>query len=70
MRRPRARKRVPTHEAPITHEIARATRRVELSHEDPADRFLAATAQVLDLSLVTADERLLAGRGYPVLAAT
>jgi PIN domain nuclease of toxin-antitoxin system len=28
-------------------------------HSDPADRFLAATAHVLDLTLVTADERLL-----------
>jgi PIN domain nuclease of toxin-antitoxin system len=32
----------------------------ELSlHGDPADRFLAATAKVLDLTLVTADARLL-----------
>jgi len=28
-------------------------------HADPADRFLAATAKVLDLTLVTADEKLL-----------
>ena len=28
-------------------------------HQDPADRILAATAEVLDLTLVTADERLL-----------
>jgi PIN domain nuclease of toxin-antitoxin system len=28
-------------------------------HADPADRFLAATAKVLDLTLVTADENLL-----------
>jgi PIN domain nuclease of toxin-antitoxin system len=28
-------------------------------HRDPADRFIAATAQVLDLTLVTADQRLL-----------
>jgi len=31
----------------------------ERSPQDPADRILAATAQVLDLTLVTADERLL-----------
>jgi len=30
-----------------------------LSHSDPADCFLVATAEVLDLTLVTADERLL-----------
>jgi PIN domain nuclease of toxin-antitoxin system len=40
-----------THEAPLTHEIA--------LDADPADRLLAATAQVLDLTLVTADQKLL-----------
>jgi PIN domain nuclease of toxin-antitoxin system len=47
-----------TREAPLTHEIALAARQMEL-HEDPADRIIAATAEVLDLTLVTADERLL-----------
>lgn len=47
-----------TREAPLTHEIALFARQTPL-HEDPADRILAATAQVLDLTLVTADERLL-----------
>jgi PIN domain nuclease of toxin-antitoxin system len=49
---------VATREAPLTHEIALAARRLSL-HQDPADRFLAATAQVLDLVLATADQRLL-----------
>jgi PIN domain nuclease of toxin-antitoxin system len=44
--------------APLTHEIAFAAEQLVL-HDDPADRFLAATAQVLDLTLVTADARLL-----------
>ena len=47
-----------TREAPFTHEIALAARRLSM-HQDPADRILAATAEVLDLTLVTADERLL-----------
>ena len=47
-----------TQEAPLTHEIALAARRLPI-HEDPADRILVATAQVLNLTLVTADERLL-----------
>ncbi|MBZ5666565.1 MAG: type II toxin-antitoxin system VapC family toxin [Acidobacteriia bacterium] len=47
-----------TREAPLTHEIALVARQQPL-HQDPADRFLAATAEVLDLTLVTADERLL-----------
>lgn len=44
--------------APLTHEIAFVAEQL-LLHADPADRFLAATAQVLDLTLVTADQRLL-----------
>ena len=47
-----------THEAPLTHEIALVARQLSM-HQDPADRILAATAEVLDLTLVTADDRLL-----------
>lgn len=47
-----------TREAPFTHEIALVARQLSM-HQDPADRILVATAQVLDLTLVTADERLL-----------
>src|SRR5208337_3155495 len=47
-----------TREAPLTHEIALVATRLSM-HQDPADRILAATAEVLDLTLVTADERLL-----------
>jgi PIN domain nuclease of toxin-antitoxin system len=47
-----------TREAPLTHEIALAARQLSM-HQDPVDRILAATAEVLDLTLVTADERLL-----------
>ena len=46
-------------EAPLTHEIVLAAHRLPLPHPDPADRFLAATARVLGLTLLTADERLL-----------
>jgi PIN domain nuclease of toxin-antitoxin system len=46
-------------EAPLTHEIAVAARRLPWSHKDPADRFLAATAQILHLTLVTADIKML-----------
>ena len=45
-------------EAVLTHEIMLAARQLPL-HQDPSDRMLAATALVLDLTLVTADERLL-----------
>jgi PIN domain nuclease of toxin-antitoxin system len=46
-------------EAPLTHEVAAATRKLRLDHRDLGDRFLAATALVLDLTLVTADTKLL-----------
>jgi PIN domain nuclease of toxin-antitoxin system len=48
-----------TREAPLTHEIVLAAQQLPLAHRDPADRFLAATARVLGLTLVTADQRLL-----------
>ncbi|MCI0353763.1 MAG: type II toxin-antitoxin system VapC family toxin [Acidobacteria bacterium] len=46
-------------EAPLTHEIVLAAHQLSLPHPDPADRFLAASAHVLGLTLATADERLL-----------
>jgi PIN domain nuclease of toxin-antitoxin system len=46
-------------EAPVTSEIVRIGLAFPLPHADPADRFLAATAKVLKLTLVTADSRLL-----------
>jgi PIN domain nuclease of toxin-antitoxin system len=46
-------------EAPLTHEIVLASEQLPLAHQDLADRFLAATAYVLDLTLVTADAHLL-----------
>ena len=48
----------PLREAPLTHEIALATRSVRLPHRDPADQFLVATALVHGLTLVTADRHL------------
>jgi len=47
------------HEAPLTREIVSTGLALPLPHADPADRFLAATAKVLKLTLVTADQRLL-----------
>ena len=46
-------------EAPLTHEIVIVSRQLLLPHADPADRFLAATAKVLGLTLVTSDAHLL-----------
>ncbi len=58
----------PFREAPVTHAVAMHSRRVQLPHDDPADRFLAATAVVYELTLVTADDRMLNASGLSVLA--
>ncbi|HUG42928.1 MAG TPA: type II toxin-antitoxin system VapC family toxin [Acidobacteriota bacterium] len=62
-------RRVGLIEAPLTMEIVLAGERLELKHADPADRFLAATAVALNLTLVTADQRLLTSPGISVLEA-
>lgn len=49
----------PVTEAPLTIDVAIASRTVDLDHQDPADRFIVATAKVYSLTLVTADTRLL-----------
>ena len=60
--------RAPFHEAPINREVALRSRTVKVPHQDPADRFIAATAELHELTLVTDDEHLLRGRGYAKLA--
>lgn len=51
--------RIPVKEAVINHDIAIRSRILKLTHQDPADRFLAATSIVYGLTLVTADRRLM-----------
>ena len=57
-------------EAPLTNEVAIEVSRIHLSHRDPADHFIAASAKVFDLTLVTGDPRLLAlkSQGIAVLS--
>ncbi len=57
-------------EAPLTYDVAVRSRLIALSHQDPADRFIAATAVVYDLTLVTADARLLACHEISLLGNT
>jgi PIN domain nuclease of toxin-antitoxin system len=56
------------HEAPLTMEIALETSTLGLAHSDPSDRLIAASAKALGLTLVTADEKLIAATGIQVLA--
>jgi PIN domain nuclease of toxin-antitoxin system len=55
-------------EASLNWEVAQEFRFTLLGHKDPADRFLAATAKAYDMTLVTADQRLLNVPGLKVLA--
>ena len=60
--------RLPTREAPLTHDYRAGEPRSRPAHEDRADRFLAATAKVLELIPVTAHGRLAGSREFAVLA--
>ena len=66
----RALQDLPVRDAPMTHDVAIRSESLRTSHKDPADRFIMATALAYDLTLVTADTRLLRGRQVAVLANT
>ena len=55
-------------EVPVDWSVAHAMRLTTLSHGDPADRLLVATAKVYGMTLVTADKRLMNISGLKVLA--
>ena len=58
---------VPFKQATLNHEVAMQSRLIELPHQDPADRFIAASAAVYDLILVTSDKYLIkAAKSYSV----
>jgi PIN domain nuclease of toxin-antitoxin system len=59
----------PLRDAPVTRSIALSARTLDLATNDPADRFIAATARELDLQLVTADAVLLTAGACAVLSA-
>ena len=59
--------RAPIVEAPITREVSFTSRSLKTRHRDPVDRFLAATAVVFELTLVTADASLLAMKDVDLL---
>ena len=55
-------------DATLTTDVALETSSLRLFQSDPADRLLAATAKVFDLTLVTADNKLIGASGLKVLA--
>ena len=62
-----AMRRLPVREAPLTREVAILSRELALDTDDPADRFLAATAIVHKLDLVTVDRHLLEAPSVPTI---
>ncbi len=58
---------VPMREAAFNFEVAKTVPTLSLPHSDPADHFIAATAMVYDLILVTLDQKLVAADNVPTL---
>lgn len=59
---------LPFHEAALNHEVAMQSRKIVLPHQDPADRFIVASAIVYGLTLITADKIIIKGASdYSVL---
>ncbi len=50
--------RMPFREAALTVEVAINSRLLDLQNQDPADRFLLATAKIYKLTFITADKAL------------
>ena len=59
---------VPMLEPALNREVALQSRRLPIPTKDPADRFIAATAHVHELTLVTDDRNLLEIEGVAVLS--
>jgi PIN domain nuclease of toxin-antitoxin system len=56
-------------EASLNTEIAFLSRSLRLPHQDRADRFIVATAAHYDMTLLTADERILRSGACKTIAA-
>lgn len=59
----------PVSEVPLSLDVVLASTTIKLPHRDPADRLIAASAKAFDLTLVTADRRLIACDDVEVLVA-
>jgi PIN domain nuclease of toxin-antitoxin system len=55
-------------EARFSYEVAMESRRLDLPQQDPADRFIAATALVHGLTLITSDQHLISCKAIPTLS--
>lgn len=57
-----------TREATLNHDIALLSRQIELPHQDPADRFIAASAIFYELTLATVDQNLVSCSWLPTMS--
>jgi PIN domain nuclease of toxin-antitoxin system len=55
-------------EIPIDKKIALKSREINLPHQDPADRFIAATAFIHQMTLITSDRKLEESEGISILS--
>ena len=59
--------RWPVKEAPLNIAVSIKSRELDLPHQDSADRFLAATAVIYGLRLMTLDEQLRSATWLPTV---
>jgi PIN domain nuclease of toxin-antitoxin system len=57
----------PLNEATLTIDVALEIPKLNLTHGDPGDHFLVATAKVFGLTLVTADEHIFRRADVPIM---
>ena len=61
--------RLPMRDAPLTRAIAMEAGRFRMPHNDPMDYLIVATARLLDLTLVTADQNIIASKATRIVEA-
>lgn len=61
--------RLPMRDAPLTRAIAMEAGRFRMPHNDPIDYLIVATARVLELTLVTADQNIIASKATRIVEA-
>ena len=61
--------RLPMRDAPLTRVIALEAGRFRMPHNDPMDYLIVATARLLDLTLVTADQNIIASKATRIVEA-
>ena len=61
--------RLPMRDAPLTRAIAMEAGRFRMPHNDPMDYLIVATARVLELTLVTADQNIIASKATRIVEA-